>query len=148
MKGIFTFITVFLIIACFLILIRLIGGCSSKKTIESRVKSFMADTVSKNINDPDSYEFISMKIDTMTGRDDYEQLKRLSDNSVLFDSAKRLAMKRQMMVIENNPKYMDSVFNYFITVKFKGKNKFGIQVIDMVRLKYFPQTNKMQILGN
>lgn len=106
----------------------------------------MADTVSKTFNDPSSYEFISMQVDTVKGKDDYDNLKKYSTNAVLFDSAARDKMKVQLAQIENNPGYMDSVFNYIIHVSFRSKNKLGALATGQMRLKYLPQIDKMELM--
>jgi hypothetical protein len=136
-------------------------SCSQKKTLESRVQAYIKDTVLQNFNDPSSYQFVSMSIDTMSEKETYEfglkwREDYLKDKQRRMDSA--LAVKDDIMAnvlrdgIASDQKELDSLkanpvkdrLWYLINVKCRAKNKMGALILNNMKFKYYPDVDKMQ----
>jgi hypothetical protein len=136
-------------------------SCSQKKTLESRVKQYMKDTVVANFNDPSSYQFVSMAIDTMSEKKSYEielqwKGEYLENDKHRLDSV--LKEKDDIMAgilrdrIAADQKELDSLKAnpikdrqwYLINVKCRAKNKMGALILNNMKFKYYPDIDKMQ----
>jgi hypothetical protein len=126
------------------VIVVLLSCSSNNLNVENRVKNYMSDTVAVRLDDPSSYEFVDMKIDTVKGSDEYNDLKRLSENTVLFDSVKREEMKKELAQMQSNSGYMDSTFKYYVTVNYRAKNKLGSKVLSQMKMYYYPSKDAIQ----
>lgn len=122
----------------------LIISCSSPVTTEQRVQKYMTDSVVPRFNDPASYQFASMKIDTFRGRDYYENIKELYADTSLFTPGVVEEKHKELEEIEKNPRYMDSILNLQIQVDYRGKNKMGALVLNTMKLRYYPSDNRIE----
>jgi hypothetical protein len=152
--------TVFTIIACFLII-----GCGSKSnSLESRFKNYMKDSVvSQSFNDPESYEFVSLKMDTITNHK-FERLSLLDDSLKILNIVRKIELdsldgvtdarslrSTSLNILEtnilrhekelSNPDYIYKVEG---TISFRAKNKLGAKIINQTKLSYFPSRDKIE----
>ena len=118
-------------------------SCNSKSDIETLVKQYMKDSVVPKFNDPASYQFVSMKIDTFKGQDYLKNLQELYINDTLADKNVIEEKKKEITKLSSSPGYSDSILNLQIEVKYRGKNKMGALILDDLDLRYFPQENKI-----
>lgn len=147
-------------------------GCSNQNEgMEARFKKYMADTVTANMNDPKSYEFVSMEIDTVYNH-------RLMQEYLSEDSLKlvehNLKVEADTMGLDKESKeeYLkhsngishiyssrDSIYKkdlsepdyiYKITgkIKYRGKNKLGALVLNEMTLNYDPKKDKITPSGS
>jgi hypothetical protein len=118
----------------------IISGCGSKSTFESRVKKFMVDSVVVNFNDPKSYEFVSMSIDTVTNGSKIGGQKAMFE----YDHTAKDSLDRKKTIYSLSKLKQDLVTNYIITVKCRGKNKMGGLILNEVELNYDPATDQIK----
>jgi hypothetical protein len=103
-------------------------------SIESRVKHYMTDSIVPRFNDPKSYEFVSMEVDTFKGSD---YVKRLSSSTTE-------SIKKEADSLASQRGFMDSVLHVKINVSYRGKNKMGALILDQIKLRYFPSLNAIK----
>jgi hypothetical protein len=121
-------------------------ACNNKADIAERFKLYMKDTVVKGFNDPSSYEFVSIKIDTFRGKDYIENTRSLyKRGDTILHTAQRIEEKlSEADSLGKIPGYSDSVWNYQAELSFRGKNKMGALVLDKVNLTYTPASDKIE----
>lgn len=129
------------------IIISLLLYCTSNKQpdIEARAKQFMQDSVVPLFNDPASYQFVSLKVDTFTGSDYLKNLHRLyidTDTSILL-AGQYQEKKSEIAKLSSVPGYADSVLHLNIEIEYRGKNKLGGLVLDRAELRYLPNADKI-----
>lgn len=143
----------------------LIGGCSSNnKSLEARFKDYMKDSVAATtFNDPASYEFVSIKIDSVTNhqyaemslREDSLKLDNLNDKIKLdslegIDNARdnyKTSLQILRSEIEGYNKDLaakDYVYKINAMISYRAKNKLGAKVLDQTKLYYLPFSNKIE----
>lgn len=117
---------------------------SNKAGLEEKAKQYMQDSIVPKFNDPSSYQFVSAKIDTLTGAEYLKNLKRLyidTDTSLLGEKIYQ-EKQREISVLSAIPGYSDSVLLLNIEVEYRGKNKIGGLVLDKTELRYYPKEDK------
>ena len=123
------------------VLITFTLSCHNPPTLETRVKEYMKDSVVPRFNDPSTYEYVSMEVDTFRGRNYVQNIREIYKDTTLgkeyFDMHNREADSLSL-----NSKYMDSIFHIEVKVNFRGKNKMGALILDNINLRYFPSLNK------
>jgi hypothetical protein len=123
-------------------------ACSTankQASVEERAKQYMKDSIVPKFNDPASYQFISLKIDTFTGEDYLKNLNRYyidADTSVL-PSGTYEEKKQEIARLSSIQGYSDSILHLNIEVEYRGKNKMGGLVIDKSDLRYLPQEDRI-----
>lgn len=141
-------------------------SCSSKQNLQSRVQQYMKDTVVANFNDPASYQFVSMDVDTIKGSDydrelmdqytseldkTKDQLRQLdfetdtTDQYIVREPLTKLVKLRSESIdlVKSHPTKADSIVRYDINVKCRGKNKMGALILNNVKLQYQPSIDKI-----
>ena len=106
-------------------------GCASKKeNLETKVKSYMVTSYVPSMNDPKSYEFVSMEVDTIKGElaDLRTERKFLDQNIGTYEKA--------ITDLKLHPSKNDSTYYYIINTKIRGKNKMGSLILNEQKLKY------------
>ncbi|MDE3252509.1 MAG: hypothetical protein KGO92_06855 [Bacteroidota bacterium] len=116
-------------------------SCSSKPNIETRVKKFMKDSVVNTFNDPSSYEFVSMTVDTFKLKDYISNTRLIYGDTTHFDSIK--AKNELARAAELEKRNIDSIINYQIKVKYRGKNAMGALTLNEINLIFDPLTDKL-----
>lgn len=123
-----------LIIICLLF----VGCVTKKENLETKVKSYMATSYVPSMNDPKSYEFVSMEVDTVKGElaDLRTMRKTLDETPDNYDKVKA--------DLKIHPSKEDSTYYYIINTKIRGKNKMGAVILNEQKLKYSePSTFEM-----
>lgn len=96
------------------------------------------------MHDPESYEFISMRIDTFYGREQYNRVKKYLDSDL--SSEEDQAKDRQLVAeYENDPKKMDSILNYSAFINYRAKNALGAKVVNEIQLVYNPYVDAIMV---
>ena len=157
-----------------LFVVFLFASCNSKPSFESRIQSYMKDSVVVNFNDPKSYEYVSMQADTVTGKDYdtsmvemynryindiYQTQTKMIENDFSSDTMGMYSVlkpgnetidkfENDIKKIRTKPSPPDSIYNINVIVKFRGKNKIGALILDETRLKYFPKEDKIVPFDN
>lgn len=126
-------------------------SCSSTNNqadIESRAKQYMMDTVVPRFNDPASYQFVSLKVDTLTGADYLKNLKRsyIDTDTSLLGTAVYNEKLKEISDLSAIPGYADSVLLLNIEVEYRGKNKMGALILDKTDLRYFPKEDRLTLV--
>lgn len=121
-------------------------ACNKKTTnssvdLDARVKQYMKDTLVKQMNDPASYEFVSMTVDTNKGEDQIALLQEFTKDSAVLSAKDMQDYKTQIADLQSRQGYSDSILRYYIDVSFRGKNAMGAKVVNSKRLIYSPQTD-------
>jgi|SRR6478752_981206 len=121
--------------------------CSShsEPDIKERAKQYMRDSIVPRFNDPSSYEFVSLNVDTFTGSDYLNNIQRLyinTDTSVLL-SGKYEEKKKEIAQLSSIPGYSDSILHLNIDIEYRGKNKLGALVLNKTELRYLPKEDKI-----
>lgn len=121
-------------------------ACSQKNnSMEDKVHQFMKDSVVPTFNDPASYQFDNMDIDTVTGEVLSARVaKTISDDSTMLQNEYFQERMKLAQQINANPALKDSIYYINVRVDFRGKNKFGGLIKDKVRLVYYPATNTFE----
>lgn len=133
----------------YLILVIAVWSCNSKENrkaiIEDRAKRYMEDSVVPRFNDPTSYQFVSLKVDTLTGADYLKNLKRIyiDTDTSLLGSVVYFEKQKEISQLSAIPGYTDSILLLNIEIKYRGKNKMGALILDETHLRYFPKENKI-----
>lgn len=113
-------------------------ACSTPPSMENTVKKYMTDSVVPRFNDPSSYQFVSMKVDTFTGKDYIHNIRALYVDTLLFSKDKIAEEQAEATSLEKRPGYSDSVIDLEVTVDYRGKNKLGALILDHLNLTYYP----------
>ena len=121
-----------------------IAACNSGNDIASRMKSYMKDTVVARFDDPASYQFVSLRIDTFRGADFIHNLRLFYDDTTLLSSEKREADHRLVDSLLKVPGYTERILTYQGQLSFRGKNKMGALVLDSTRLFFDPEKDAIQ----
>lgn len=112
----------------------------SDKSLESRAKQFMKDSIVSNFKDPSSYQLLSMSIDTFRIKNRVDNVKAsLLDSSttkILGDSASKKELTHLLALNQ------DSIENLQINVKYSAKNSFNATIQDGLTFLYFPKENR------
>lgn len=106
----------------------------------------MKDSVVPTFNDPSSYEFVSMEIDTLKGGDYIKNLRQLYkiEDTTIMSKETILTNIKEADSLDKLATYKDSIFHININIKCRGKNKFGGLILNDVKFKYFPSTDRIQ----
>jgi hypothetical protein len=116
-----------------IIVISLITSCKNNP-IEDKTKKYMTDNIVSKFNDPSSYEYDGLSVDTFKVSNDIDnQIQLLADT--LYTPKQDIAQEKTALdsLEKLNP---DSVIDLEITVRYRGKNKLGAMVLDSLALKY------------
>ena len=126
------------------ILVALIS-CNSQQTIDKSIKKYMLDSIVPRFNDPASYQYVSTKIDTFTGSDYLNNLKRSYIDTDTFLLGKDVYSEKQKEFsrLSTIPGYADSVLHLNVEVTYRSKNKMGALILDKTELRYFPKENRI-----
>ena len=114
---------------------------------EEMVKKFMMDSIVPSFNDPKSYEFVSIKVDTFYGREYMENIKRYMEDTTLYTSENLANTRKEIAELESIPGYSDSILNFQYKVNFRAKNKMGGLVLGNTRIIYNPHTGSLMSLN-
>jgi hypothetical protein len=155
MKSIFTlFVTVLLI------------SCSSEKddSLNKRFENYMKDSVvALSFNDPGSYEFVSIDIDSVTNHE-YARKNMKEDSTKLADLNQKIILDSldgytdirsnytgSLHIYQSNiDRYRkdlseaDYVYKVNALISYRANNKLGAKILDQTMLSYFPPTNKIK----
>lgn len=133
-----------LLILC--LLVCCIGSsCGRDNSAQARIKSYMRDTVVQKLDDPASYQFVSLQIDTFRGADYIRNIRSAYRDTSLFDSDTRKKQQSAADSLQNVPGYSESILNYQSTLAFRGKNKMGALILDSIRLFYYPGIDVVKV---
>lgn len=123
-------------------------SCHQSHTVEDRLRAYIKDTLVKAFDDPSSYQFVSLKIDTFRGSDFIHNERALYvKGDTLLHSEEIIDEKlAQIDSLSKTPGYADSIWNYQAELKFRGKNKMGALILDKVNLKYIPVEDKVEVM--
>lgn len=105
----------------------------------------MQDSVVPRFNDPASYQFVSLKVDTFTGADYLKNLKRyyIDTDTSLFSNGVYEEKQKEISHLSSIPRYPDSILHLNIEVEYRGKNKMGALILDKSELRYLPKEDKI-----
>ena len=124
------------------------SNSGSQANIEERAKQYMKDSIVPRFNDPTSYQFVSLKVDTLTGADYLKNLQRSyidTDTSLLGTDTYNEKLK-EMSDLSVIPGYADSVLLLNIIIEYRGKNKMGALILDKSELRYFPKEDRLTLV--
>lgn len=152
-----------LLLACFVLTIL---SCNHSASIESRMKNYMTDTVLKKFNDPGSYEFVELKLDSV--------YNHKITSKYLYDDSLNLNHQKLMMEIESKSldkeekeeylKHKNNIIDLYASrieqykkelsepdyiyrvngnIKYRAKNKLGALVLGNITLSYNPVSDKI-----
>lgn len=110
-----------------------LASCNANKTenVEAKVKAFMQKEYVPNINDPKSYEYVSMTLDTIKGEFNDIYLK-----DEVFNSGASTQEKLQKVdAIEKSPSKKDSIYYRIANVEIRGKNLYGAVILNTQKVK-------------
>lgn len=145
----------------FILIISLITiNCKNEPSRDELVKSKIEETVLKNLDDPESYEFVELTLlDSTTNKDNYENSKDVrnylidtdkrllmidpnGDNTMLEESIKK--MEEELLEIDEEFKRIesknqqDSVVAYKYLFKARANNKLGAKVLNSMYVSITP----------
>lgn len=143
-----------------LALLPLALSCTNKKDVEARINNYIKDTTLQHFNDPSSYQLVSMDIDTVSDKKRYAfDLKYwaevIATDKHRLDSVKKANDNIMAAIIDtevvDNQKRLDSLKAnpakdrtwYYVNVKCRGKNKFGALVLNNMKFRYYPDTDRV-----
>lgn len=126
----------------------LLAACSTQQSsnnMEEKVHQYMKDSVVPTFNDPASYQFVKMDIDSVTGQVLTQRVsKAISEDSSMLSNEYFQDKIKWAKEVEADPSLKDKVYYVNVRVDFRGKNKFGGLIKDKVRLVYYPATNRFE----
>ena len=125
-----------------LIIAVLFSACSSKKeNIENDLKAYLEKEYRPSMNDPKSYEYVSMKIDTINGSvyDAKKSLDILNNNSL-----PKSTILSMVDSIKAHPSKADSIYCYDIDVTLRGNNSFGAKILNNESVRYYPAEKRFE----
>ena len=133
-------------------LFAIVLSCNTNPNLETRVKNFMKDSVVTGFNDPKSYEFVSMKIDTLT-RANYDTLlvsENLKAEIKAVEEGGRWEEKIKVYDSLTNIIRADKgdsleVIKYLINVSFRSKNLMGALQLNDYKLGLTTKDNKLVV---
>lgn len=125
----------------FILLLVTLLACSTNQSIETKVKKYMKDSIVSTFNDPSSYEFVSMNIDTFKLKDYISNIRKIYRDTTVFSKTEQQNHLSEAAELEK--RNVDSIINFQITVKCRGKNAMGVLILNDINLIYDPQTNKI-----
>lgn len=123
-------------------------ACKKETTSEERFKEIIEPVVIENLNDPKSYEFVSVsEIDTFLLKDTYKRNLDLNQkwlNDLKASDSSEYANKQRKSYIEEIEKYKsgldtvsdNSIDEIGVTFKYRANNKLGGLVLSENRI-YF-----------
>lgn len=126
----------------FLTVAALSCNSSNKTDVGDLAKAYMKDSIVPRFNDPASYEFVSIKIDTFKGADYLNNLKRLYADTTFMSKETIQEKQKEITDLSSIPGYGDSILNLQIEISYRGKNKMGALVLDKTNLRYYPKENR------
>ena len=120
-------------------------ACSDHTSVEDRFKAYMKDTMTKSFDDPSSYQFVSIHIDTFRGKDYIENTRAFyKRGDTILHTAQNIEDKlAEVDSLSKIPGYGDSIWNYQAELQFRGKNKMGALILDKINLVYSPATDRV-----
>ena len=123
-------------------------SCSSRhKDVVSRIKNFMRDTAVKAFDDPATYQFVSIRVDTFRGSDYIHNIREIykPGDTVLFSESVVESNLKKADSLAGVANYKDSIIDYETTVRFRAKNKIGALILDSVTLIYYPVLDQIKV---
>jgi hypothetical protein len=125
-------------------------ACNNDPNVEAMTKAYMKDSIVSTFNDPHSYEFVSMKVDTLMAGEYASRLQEGLNSEDTSSLGKEFFERdnRKIAALKSNPNYKDSILHLNINVKYRGKNKMGALILDNVNLVYLPKENRITTLEN
>ena len=136
-----------------ILFVLLILSCNTKPNLETRVKNFMKDSVVTGFNDPKSYEFVSMKIDTlnrakydtMLVRENFEAaIKSINEGGSRWEEKDKLYDSLRA-IIRSDKGDSSEVLKYLINVSFRSKNLMGALQLNEYKLGLTTKDNKLVV---
>ncbi len=115
-------------------------GCSSNEpSLKDKAEKFVKDSVFTSFNDPKSFEFVSINIDTFKIKD---ALKNTQDFlKYANDSAKELKKIDSLKSLNQ-----DLIINLEFNIKYRAKNKMGALMLDNMLLYYHPENKSFEVV--
>ena len=101
----------------------------------------MKDSVASRFNDPSSYEFVSMTIDTFRLKDYLSDIRISHKINLNFGKDEQNSQPAEVEELEK--RNGDSIIHYQITVKCRAKNAMGALILNDVNLILDPNNNKI-----
>jgi len=134
-------------------------GCSNNEpSLKDKAEKFVKDSILTNFNDPKSFEFVSFKIDTITGKsmdDNYREFHKINFSDTLKESFKDTTSflrrdyesnKTALEHLDKFPTKSDSIINVNIAINYRAKNKMGALMLDNMLLFYHPETKAFEVI--
>lgn len=117
---------------------------------EEKARQYMKDSVVPTFHDPSSYEFVSVKVDTLTGSDYLKNLKKgyIDTDTSLLGSGVYNEKNKKIQELSAVPGYNDSILHVNLEVSYRGKNKMGALVLKNKSLVYLPKEDRITLLEN
>lgn len=137
---------------------------SDQKIFDSILNKYIKDTLSQEVENPSSFQFISYNNDTLTGsKSDKEMFLMLSESNKAIDSQKKAFLtdltldsiqkstsitqldsqlirnKNDLDDLKLHPTKPDSIVQINVTVNFKTKDKKGKEIYHNTVLIYYPK---------
>ena len=117
-------------------------GCTNEASLKDKAEKFVKDSVLTSFNDPKSFKFVSITIDTFKIKDALKNtqdfLKYVSNKE---DSTKELKKIDSLKMLNQN-----DLLNYQLTISYRAKNKMGALILDNMLLFYHPESKNFEVI--
>jgi len=136
-----------------LLLLILIVSCNTKSDLQTRAKNYMKDSVVTGFDEPGSYEFVSIKTDTIN-RAKYdtalveanieESIKEIGKSVNHYNEIDHLYDSLRTE-IRKNKKDSNEICQYIFNIDFRSKNLMGALALNHYQIVLNTADNKMKV---